>query len=233
MVVFENVALGYSGKIVLENLNLSLCKGETIALLGCSGAGKTTLISSLTGQMPLLNGEIRVNGVKLNNKIHPVGLVPQISNEITTNLSVAELISLGSPKKGLFTSRAEKLMVNDLIDKLELKKLKDKTITELSGGQRQRVMIARALHASSSLLICDEPTSGADPVLTNEIISLLKQVARNGAMVMVATHDISSVARKFDKIVGIAQGQLVYFGPPENFGPDELQSVYGKLIKEG
>lgn len=223
----QSADLGYGREIILKGVNIKVGHGELIGIVGRSGSGKSTFLKALSGSEVQISGKILVNGVDPRNSTHPVGLVPQNADEVLTPLSVEELITLGSPRLGLFTSKEERIKANDIIKQLGLNGFGHKRVDELSGGQRQRVSIARALMGSTNLLLCDEPTSGADPVLAAEIIDLLKELASTGTTVLVATHDLTAVIPKVERVIGLGSGCVIYDGQRGGFTDIIKSKVYG------
>jgi ABC-type Mn2+/Zn2+ transport system ATPase subunit len=232
-VVFEQVTLGYRGAPVLSRVNLELHAGEMVGIIGRSGAGKSTLIAALCGGDVVIDGSVTIDGLNPKRLRQPVGFVPQLNNETLSRLSVVELVALGKPRIGLFTSRRERMEATVLLERLGLEGLGERRLDQLSGGQRQRVAIARALTASDTLLLCDEPTSGADPVLTSEISNVLAEVAGKGTTVVVATHDLAMVAPRLDRLIGIANGEVIFDDTPAMFTPEQQVAVYGAGILDG
>ena len=233
LVIFDEVTVGYGAAVVLEGLNFNLAAGELVGVIGRSGAGKSTLISALCGGDVVLGGKLTVNGQDPRTVNHPVGFVPQINDEVISRLSIEEVVTLGNPRRGLFTSRSERVAAAALLERLGLAGYGRRRLDELSGGQRQRVAIARALTASSALLLCDEPTSGADPVLAVEIADVLAEVAAQGTTVVVATHDLAVVAPRLHRLIGITNGRVMFDGSPTEFGASEQSAVYGSAVSGG
>lgn len=225
-----DATLGYRNHPVLTDVNLILGAGELIGVIGASGAGKSTLLGALSGADVQLGGAVTVAGADPRWSTSPVGLVPQLDDGTPTRLSVEELVALGRPRAGLFTSRAERSAVSARLAQLGLAPNRRRRIDELSGGQRQRVAIARALMGSSTLVLCDEPTSGADPALTVDIVDVLAGVARAGTTVIIATHDLAVVVPRLDRLVGIGNGTICYDGTPDGFDVDAQADVYGTPV---
>lgn len=231
----KGAVLGYRDNVVLSGLHFSLKEGELVGLLGVSGAGKSTLLGALCGADVILQGSVEVKsedpvlstrGLSTNK----VGLVPQLSDERWGPLCVSEVVSLGRPRHGLRTSSSERAMVLAQLDALGIAGLAGKRMHELSGGQRQRVSIARGLIASPKLLLCDEPTSGADPVLAAEIMGLLQGVAASGTAVVVATHDLGVVVPRLSRVLGLAGGRLALDIPITDLDSAALSLVYGPEV---
>ncbi len=225
--------LGYGGQVVLTGLDVVVGHGELVGIVGRSGAGKSTFLAALAGAPVQLGGTHLVNGVDPRRSAHPVGLVPQIGDEVVTRLRVDELISLGAPRSGLFTSKAERAKATELIEQLGMSGFAHRRLDELSGGQRQRVAIARALMGSTNLLLCDEPTSGADPVLAAEIVDVLTAVAARGTTVLIATHDLTVVVPRLGRVIGFGSGRVVYDGPATDFSTAARAAVYGSVLWAG
>jgi ABC-type multidrug transport system ATPase subunit len=224
----KSATLGYKDKIILSGLTSVAYHGETIAVLGRSGSGKSTLLSALSGAAVQIEGMVLVNGVDPRKAKLSVGLVPQITDEIITRLSVEEIVSLGIPRNGLFTSKSERSRAKEILEQLGLSTFATKQMYELSGGQRQRVAIARALMSSTRLLLCDEPTSGADPYLAAEIVNLLTNLSSTGTTVIIATHDLGVVLPRLSRVIGLYEGNILYDGPTKDFGDKEKLSIYGQ-----
>jgi ABC-type Mn2+/Zn2+ transport system ATPase subunit len=225
----RGLSLGYDGRNVLNELNFDIPRGELVGLLGVSGAGKSTLLGALAGADVVTKGRLEVGGRDPRRTSHPVGLVPQLGEERWGPLCVEEVVALGLPRRGLKTSSEERRTVRERLDMLGLDGYARRRMYELSGGQRQRVSIARALTASPGLLLCDEPTSGADPVLALEIVELLRRVTVAGTTVLVATHDLGVVVPRLDRVLGVAGGKLVADATGEEI-LTSLAPVYGEAM---
>jgi ABC-type phosphate/phosphonate transport system ATPase subunit len=143
---------------------------------------------------------------------------------------VQEVVSLGKAKTGFKTGKVEKREAMEWLEKLDIARLAKKRVHELSGGQRQRVAVARGLMASETLLVCDEPTSGADPVLALEIVEILRTVASLDVAVVVATHDLSVVVPKLERIVGISKGGIVVDKKQDELKQEDISLIYGGVV---
>jgi ABC-type Mn2+/Zn2+ transport system ATPase subunit len=228
-VAFEvtNGVLGYNNKPVLSRINLRIDRGELVGVLGASGSGKSTLLSLMAGSEVLLNGELTTTRRGTSGVRELVGFVPQLTEETWGPLCVQEVVSLGKAKAGLRTERVVKREATKWLEKLDIARLAKKRMHELSGGQRQRVAVARGLMASETLLVCDEPTSGADPVLALEIVDLLRTVASFDVAVVVATHDLSVVVPKLERVVGISKGGIVVDKKQDALRQEDISLIYG------
>lgn len=231
-VAFEvtNGVLGYNNKPVLSRINLRIERGELVGVLGTSGSGKSTLLSLMAGSGVLLQGESTIERGGSSGGRELVGFVPQLTEEAWGPLCVQEVVSLGKAKTGFKTGKVEKREAMEWLEKLDIARLAKKRVHELSGGQRQRVAVARGLMASETLLVCDEPTSGADPVLALEIVEILRTVASLDVAVVVATHDLSVVVPKLERIVGISKGGIVVDKKQDELKQEDISLIYGGVV---
>jgi len=213
-----NLSVGINGTSIIEDISFTLQPGEMVALLGASGAGKSTLLAAICGQIRPTSGTVA--------PASGAGFVPQAPFEVRSPLSVEEIVSLGRPRRGLVTSRDERRRAREVLSRLGLDGLEKRRLSELSGGQRQRVAIAAALAFDSPLLLLDEPTSGADPVLADEVLELLRGLVAEGTAVLLAGHDAPRLVGRSDRVLGLADGRLVLDAPTGALAPDALDVVY-------
>lgn len=212
----EQITIGYSNKIVAENITINLNSSKLITLIGINGVGKSTLLKSITGIIPTLKGE-----VVLNNKSIMLyttnDLAKQLSIVLTdklppSNLSVFELIALGRQP---YTNWLGHLTTNDIniieeaISLTDLNHLKHKKHYELSDGQLQKVLIARALVQNTPLIVLDEPTTHLDLVHKVSIYKLLKKLAHEtNKCILVSTHDMDLSLQMSDEIIVLTKKGL-------------------------
>lgn len=199
----KNLSIGYTSKkqvtTIASNLNISLKKGNLVCLLGQNGIGKTTLLRTLTGVQPLLNGSISINQKELH-KYNNLELAKNISLVLTeklpiNSLSVFELVSLGRQPYtnwiGYLTNRDLKI-INTALQQTNTKHLANRKYYELSDGQLQKVLIARALAQDTNIIVLDEPTAHLDIHHTVKTFKLLKHLAKElNKTVIVSTHEVN------------------------------------------
>ena len=220
----ENVSASYTGKeLVLQDIDLKIRRGRTVALVGESGSGKSTLARVITGLLPPLKGRVIYDGQDLppalrKRKKESLRVMQMIYQMPDTALNPRQRVSriIGRPLQfyyGIHGKEAEKRVL-ELLDKIELTpKYKDRFPGELSGGEKQRICIARALAAEPDLIICDEVTSALDQLVAEDILKLLRKL-QNDLQVsyLFITHDLATVKAIADEIVVMLQGKIVEQG---------------------
>lgn len=200
----KNLVLGYEGTIVAENINFEVNRGDYLCIVGENGAGKTTLMKTLLGLTPPMGGEF-VRGEGLN--AHETGYLPQqtvVQRDFPA--SVWEIVlsgTLSSCGKRPFFGKEQKSLAEKNMRRMDIWELKKECYRRLSGGQQQRVLLARALCASSKLLVLDEPVTGLDPKVTVEFYQLIKKLNEEGLTIIMVSHDVSSAIKYASHILHI------------------------------
>lgn len=169
-IICRNLAIGYDGKAIVQNMNFSVNTGEYLCVIGENGAGKSTFMKTLLGLQPPIQGEILFGD---NLKQNEIGYLPQ-QTEVQKDFpaSVREIVLSGCQNQlGLrpFYNRKEKSYAEAILNKLQITDLAEQCYRELSGGQKQRVLLARALCATKKMLLLDEPVAGLDPKAAKEM----------------------------------------------------------------
>jgi len=221
----KNVTASYTGKdTVLEDIDLKIRRGRTVALVGESGSGKSTLARVITGLLPPLSGKIIYEGKELppalksrdRESLRVMQMIYQMPDTALNPKHKVRKI-LGRPLEFYFGMDSKK-RENRIIELLEVIELSEKYIDrlpdELSGGEKQRICIARALAAKPDLIICDEVTSALDQLVAEEILKLLQSLQNELAVsYLFITHDLATVKAIADEIVVMLQGKIVEQGP--------------------
>jgi len=220
----NNVTASYTGTVnVLENIDLKIRRGRTVALVGESGSGKSTLARVITGLLPPSEGSVVYNGNELTRDLksrpkEQLRVMQMIYQMPDTALNPKQKVHkiIGRPLQfyfGLNDKDCEK-RVYELLEKIELsEKYYDRYPPELSGGEKQRICIARALAAEPDLIICDEVTSALDQLVAEEILKLLQDLQNElGVSYLFITHDLATVKAISDEIVVMLQGRIVEQG---------------------
>ncbi len=199
----DNVAVGYGGIPLYEDVNLRVSRGEMVTLLGANGAGKSTLLRCVTGRLAPLRGHVEITGRSLSGI--PKGELARLVSIVSTDralagaLTVEELVALGrQPHTGFFgrLSRRDREVVSCSLEAVGMAAFSSRQVASLSDGERQKVMIARALAQETPVMVLDEPTAFLDVASRLETLQLLSRLARNeGKAVILSSHDVSSALR--------------------------------------
>lgn len=212
----ENLTLGYEGREIISDLNFSVNSGDYLCIVGENGSGKSTLMKTILGLHSPMKGKITTgDGLKQTE----IGYLPQqtlVQKDFPA--SVREIVISGFQGKcGLrpFYTKEEKRQALENMKKMRIDDLQKRCYRELSGGQQQRVLLARALCATKSMLLLDEPVAGLDPRVTAEMYSMISQLHKEGITVIMISHDIEAALRYSTHILHI--GREVFFGSKETF----------------
>ena len=214
--VCENISLGYNSKAILKKLNFKINKGEYLCIIGENGSGKTTLMKTILRLLSPLEGRIYTSDGLLPDEI---GYLPQ-QTEVQRDFpaSVKEIVLSGCQSrcgKRPFYNSAEKEIAFQCMERMGIKDLEKKCYRELSGGQQQRVLLARALCATQKMLLLDEPVTGLDPIVTEEMYSLIEQLNKEGITIIMISHDIEASLKYATHILHI--GKEIFFGTKDEF----------------
>jgi len=220
-VTVDNVRKRFGDNEVLKGVSMQVEAGQVVALLGRSGSGKSTLLRCLNGLEVIDEGRIEVAGhamdyetSRLRELRKDVGIVFQSYN-LFPHLSVAQNIMLAPGLvKGVDKSRGRALAAK-VLDRIGLLDKLDAYPDNLSGGQQQRVAIARALAMEPRVMLFDEVTSALDPELTEEVLAVIEQLARDGMTMLLVTHEMNFARRVADTIVFMHEGKIWESGEPE------------------
>lgn len=232
LVELRGVTCGYEQGPVLRAVDLTIREGQLAGLVGPSGSGKTTLLRAILGQIKVQAGEVLVLGKPVRGRPPAgVGYVPQLE-AIDWNfpVTVEEVVLMGRAANGgawPWPSRADRLAMEEILDRLGMRPYARRHIRELSGGQQQRVFVARALARNPRLLLLDEPTTGVDIKTRHDILHLLKDLNEDGMTILLTTHDLNSVATHLPHVVCLSGGVVAHGSPAEVFTPEILSRTYG------
>ena len=223
LVVLNQVNKYYGEHHVLRDINTVVNRGEIVALIGPSGAGKSTLCRAINRLETITSGEIVVDGVTLPDEGRElaalradVGMVFQSFN-LFAHMTVLENVMLGPIKVRRDSKDAARERALKQLERVGVLNQKDKMPTQLSGGQQQRVAIARALAMDPKVMLFDEPTSALDPEMVSEVLDVMLSLATSGMTMIVVTHEMGFAREAADRIIFMADGQVVEEAPPAEF----------------
>ena len=233
MITCKNLTLGYDNEVVTENVNFRVNEGDYLCIVGENGAGKSTLMKTLLGLTPLLGGEILYeDGMKKNE----IGYLPQqtvVQKDFPA--SVWEVVLSGNLSRlghRPFYGREEKERAKKNMERMSIEELKDRSYRNLSGGQQQRVLLARALCATSKMLLLDEPVTGLDPKVTADFYELIKRLNRGNLKkasepitIIMISHDIREAVEQASHILHIDKERR-FFGTVEEYKESDAWKAF-------
>lgn len=218
LITCDNVVLGYDGETVLTDINFKIDSGDYLCVVGENGAGKSTLIKGLLKLINPMKGSIVMSD---GLRVSEIGYLPQ-QTAIQRNFpaSILEVVMSGTLNRmGMrpFYSKKEKKEAYDKIKLMGLAGLEKRCYQELSGGQQQRVLLARALCATSRMILLDEPVAGLDPVVTADLYELINRINTEMKItVVMVSHDINAALKYSSHILHLSHKQL-YFGKTSDY----------------
>ena len=223
MISFKGVSKWFGDFQVLKNINLDIAKGEVVVVCGPSGSGKSTMIRCINRLEPIQEGDIIVDGMNVSDLSTnmtllraEVGFVFQQFN-LYPHMTVMENITL-APTLVRGMSRGEATSFGmDLLKKVDIPDKAGAYPSQLSGGQQQRVAIARGLAMQPKIMLFDEPTSALDPEMINEVLDVMKSLAREGMTMICVTHEMGFAREVADRVIFMDDGYLIEENTPEEF----------------
>ena len=224
MIYISELSKTFSGQKVLNDLSLEIQKGEVVALIGSSGAGKSTFLRSLNYLEAPDSGRIKIDDFEVNfehitqdqilNLRRKLAMVFQQFNLFGRKTALENVKEGLIVVKGLSDQEATKIAREELA-KVGLSDRENHYPRHLSGGQKQRVALARALAMKPEVLLLDEPTSALDPELVGEVEKSIANAAKSGQTMVLVSHDMSFVAQVADKVLFLDKGRIIESGTPE------------------
>ena len=224
--ICKNVSLGYDSRIILSNLNFQINKGDYLCIVGENGSGKSTLMKTLLKLHKPLSGEIKIGDGLLDDEI---GYLPQ-QTEVQKDFpaSVKEIVLSGCQSRmgrRPFYNKEEKNLAKENMNKMGISEFSKRCYRELSGGQQQRVLLARALCATQKMLLLDEPVSGLDPIVTEEMYNLIQSLNKDGITIIMISHDVLAAIKYATHILHI--GKEIFFGTKDEYMNSSVFKKFG------
>lgn len=223
MIELDHVDKFFGTFQALKDVNLRVGRQEVVVVIGPSGSGKSTMIRCINRLESHDGGRITVDGTELTEDLRNIqeirretGMVFQQFN-LFPHLSVIDNVTLAPRQvRHMPKGEAEELAMQ-LLERVRIPEQAKKYPGQLSGGQQQRVAIARSLAMKPKVMLFDEPTSALDPEMINEVLDVIKDLARDGMTMIVVTHEMGFAREVADRVVFMADGQIVEVGTPEHF----------------
>ncbi|MEO1610280.1 MAG: ABC transporter ATP-binding protein [Pseudomonadota bacterium] len=234
----DGLTVRFGRKLIVDNLDFKTNSGKVVGVLGPNGAGKSTLLKAILKLVPS-SGSVKLHNRSIHNYTAPelaraIAYLPQ-DRDIAWPMTVAAVVALGRlPYQGLMSSLTDEdnAAVEGAMAALGVADLKTRRISELSGGERARVLMARALAQNAPVLIADEPTAGLDPAHQISLLSLFRNLAGQGLLIVLTLHELHFAAQWCDHLILLQQGRLVANGQPSKvLTADRIRSVYNCNVR--
>ncbi len=240
LVVVSDVQKHYGEFQALKDIDLTVDRGEVVVVIGPSGSGKSTLCRTINRLETITSGSITIDGKELPKEGKglaelraDVGMVFQSFN-LFAHLTILENVTLGPIKVRKMKKADAEKEARALLERVGVGHQADKLPAQLSGGQQQRVAIARALAMKPKVMLFDEPTSALDPEMINEVLDVMVGLAKDGMTMIVVTHEMGFARKAANRVVFMADGQIVEQAAPEQFftqpESDRAKDFLSKLI---
>ncbi len=221
MVTFENVVKKFGDNTILDDISLTIEKGEVVVVVGPSGSGKSTFLRCINALETIQGGDIRVGKLSVHGSNAEVrelrreaGMVFQQFN-LFPQLTALENVMFGPMESRGVSKEQARTEAMSLLDKVGLAERMNHYPSELSGGQQQRVAIARSLAVKPLLMLFDEPTSALDPELRHEVLKVMKDLAEEGMTMVVVTHEMDFASKVGSRLLFIDNGKIAHDGNPK------------------
>jgi general L-amino acid transport system ATP-binding protein len=226
IIEMQGVVKRFGSFTALDGIDLNVARTEVVVVIGPSGSGKSTMIRCINRLEEHDEGRIVVDGVELSRDVRNIqeirretGMVFQQFN-LFPHLTVLDNVTLAPRQVRRMPKREAEALARDLLEQVRIPEQAKKYPGQLSGGQQQRVAIARSLAMKPKVMMFDEPTSALDPEMIGEVLDTMKDLAAGGMTMIVVTHEMGFAREVADRVVFMADGQIVEVGPPEHFFTD-------------
>ena len=246
MIKFDKVNKYYpNGLHALKNISLEIKQGEFIAIIGLSGAGKSTFLRTINRMHDISEGSLTVDGEEINNLQgkdlrkfrRKVGMVFQSFNLVTRTTVVNNVLTSRVPDMPLWKSiiglysKEDKVIALEALDKVGILDKAYVRADQLSGGQQQRVALARTLAQKPEIILADEPVAALDPITAKQVMDDFKKINKELNMsVLINIHHVDLALKYADRVIGIKAGEVVYDGPSANVDSEVLKRIYGREL---
>lgn len=238
IIIAEDVHKWYGKFHVLQGVSLTVQRGEVVVIMGPSGSGKSTFIRTFNALEEYQQGHILIDGIELSQDLRniekirqDVGMVFQQFN-LFPHLTVLQNITLAPRWVRKWKPGQAQEVALQLLERVGILEQANKYPGQLSGGQQQRVAIARALAMQPKIMLFDEPTSALDPEMVREVLDAMKSLAQSGMTMVVVTHEVGFAREVGDRVVLMADGQIVEIAPPTEFFTNPQQERSQRFLSQ-
>ena len=221
LLTIEHLKKSFGDNVILDDVNLTVKQGEVIVIIGPSGCGKSTLLRCINALEPIQEGQILLDGEKIEPKSknltqlrQKIGMVFQQFN-LFPNMTIKENIMLAPVKLNKMTREEAEKKAMELLKRIGLSDKADAYPSQLSGGQKQRIAIVRSLAMNPDIILFDEPTSALDPEMVGEVLSVMKELAEDGMTMVVVTHEMGFAREVANRVMFINDGVIQEENTPQ------------------
>jgi manganese/zinc/iron transport system ATP- binding protein len=226
-----HVSAGYGRRLAISDVTVTVLPGKRVGLIGPNGAGKSTLLRAIVGLLPLMNGQVLINGRADHRSRRDAAYVPQFEDvDWDFPVAVIDVVVMGMARQVgwlRLPGRRHFDLAREALRRVGMADYERRQIGELSGGQKRRVFIARALAQGANVLLLDEPFSGVDALGQRKLFDILDELRMDGVTVVLATHDLSQVPTRFDELLILNQHLIAHGKPGDVFKPEILAEAFG------
>lgn len=242
MIEFKNVYKTYpNGFTALKDINLQIEQGEFVAVIGLSGAGKSTILRCINRMHDVTSGTLTVDGVDVNSLKgkelrkfrRKVGMIFQSFNLVSRSTAIKNVLTAEVPEMnffrvlfGIFT-KEQKMHALESLDKVGILRKAYTRCDQLSGGQQQRVALARTLNQNPQIILADEPVASLDPIMARQVMKDFVRINKDyNITILLNIHHVDLALQYCDRVIGVREGQIVFDGPADTITQEQIDEVY-------
>ena len=235
MIEFKNVYKTYpNGFTALKDVNLQIEQGEFVAIIGLSGAGKSTILRCINRMHDVTRGTLTVDGVDVNTLKgaelrryrRKVGMIFQSFNLVSRSTAIKNVLTADVPDFGIF-SKEQKMRALESLDKVGILSKAYTRCDQLSGGQQQRVALARTLNQNPKIILADEPVASLDPITARQVMQDFVRINKDyNISILLNIHHIDLALQYCDRVIGVRAGEIVFDGPAATITQEQIDYVY-------
>ena len=242
MIEFKNVYKTYpNGFTALKNINLQIEQGEFVAVIGLSGAGKSTILRCINRMHDVTKGTLTVDGVDVNTLKgkelrkfrRKVGMIFQSFNLVSRSTAIKNVLTAEVPEMNFFRvlfgifDKEQKIHALESLDKVGILSKAYTRCDQLSGGQQQRVALARTLNQNPQIILADEPVASLDPIMARQVMQDFVRINKEyNITILLNIHHVDLALQYCDRVIGVREGQIVFDGPANTITQEQIDEVY-------